>query len=142
LVKYLCRDVYDTLSVIQEFNVPTLIGHSVDDIEVPHSHSRTLIDQLLDPLLPASVPLPDAPGLPISSELFAAFSEAQAKRKEAKAAFVAKVEVPNFGTIEEFEGVYGRVVYVEALWGAHARVGLQEGVQDVIISMFELGKRV
>ncbi|KZT12160.1 alpha/beta-hydrolase [Laetiporus sulphureus 93-53] len=139
LIKRLAREAYDTLSVIREFNVPTLIAHSTSDMEVPHSHSRTLLDHLLGPLLPPEVPLPLEPGKPISHERFTAFTEAQAKRKEARTALVRKVEVPAFGTMEEFDGVYGRVVYVETSWGAHSKVGLQEGVQDAISSTFRLG---
>jgi len=119
--------------------VPTLIAHSQDDRDVPHAHSRTLLERLLDPLLPPAGALTTGPGAGLDSAEFAAFAEAQAKRNSARAALVRKVEVPNFGTVEQFEGKYGTVVYVEALWGEHAKVGLQEGVQDVIAQTFGLG---
>ena len=48
------------------------------------------------------------------------------------------MEVPNFGTVEKFDGAYGEVVYVETLDGSHADVGLLEGVQDVIADTFAL----
>ncbi|KAH9829700.1 Alpha/Beta hydrolase protein [Rhodofomes roseus] len=139
IVKRLASELYDTLSVIHEFNVPTLIAHSTDDYQIPHSHSRSLMDKLLDPLLPPDFPLPDNPGAPVPHEHFQAFTEAQKARREARTALVRKVDVPAFGTIEQFEGTYGTVVYVEANWGSHSKVGLQEGVQDVIASMFKLG---
>lgn len=127
---------------MQEFNVPTLIAHAVNDFDVPHTHSRTLLDHLLDPLLPPAVDLPSAPGTPMSEEEYAAFIEVQGKRREARATLVRKVEVPNFGVVEEFDGTYGKVIYVETMWGSHALVGLQEGVQDAIISTFRLGGRL
>ena len=60
------------------------------------------------------------------------------RRRAARSALVSKVEVPAFGTVEQFAGAYGTVVYVEANWGSHSKVGLQEGVQDVIASTFNL----
>ncbi|KAI0927529.1 hypothetical protein AcV5_008043 [Taiwanofungus camphoratus] len=139
LVKRLTIDAYDTLSIIQEFNVPTLIAHATDDMDIPHTHSRTLLDRLLEPLLPPSVSLPSAPGTTVSKEVFAAFSEAQSKRKAARIALVQRVEISNFGTVEQFDNAFGRVVYVESTWGSHVKVGLQEGVQDVIAMTFKLG---
>lgn len=119
--------------------MPTLIAHSTDDYDIPHTHSRTLMDKLLDPFLPPDVPLPDKPGTPVSNEHFQAFTDAQQKRREARSALVRKVEVPAFGTVEQFAGAYGTVVYVETNWGSHSKVGVQEGVQDVIASTFNLG---
>lgn len=149
-------DEFDTLSAIQarkiaicirhsltyhqDFNVPTLIAHSQDDFNIPYSHSRTLIDKLLDPLLPEqSLELPSAPGAVFSSEDFAAFTKARDDRRAARSALVRKTEIPSFGVVEEFEGHNApRVVYVEAFWGSHAEVGLQEGVQDEIQKFFNL----
>ncbi|CCL99465.1 uncharacterized protein FIBRA_01483 [Fibroporia radiculosa] len=141
LLQHLIHEEYDTLSLIRDINTPTLIVHATSDIEISHSHSRTLLDHLLDPLLPPSVSLPNAPGIPVSDELFSAFIEGQAKRRDARTALVRRVDVPNFGSIEEFDGPFGSVTYVETLWGEHDKVGLQEGVQDVIASMFGLGNQ-
>ena len=52
-----------------------------------------------------------------------------------------KTEIPNFGVVEEFVGSDAsdlKVVYVETFWGAHAKVGAQEGVQDEIGKLFKL----
>ncbi|OBZ71304.1 Monoacylglycerol lipase ABHD12 [Grifola frondosa] len=114
---------FDTLSIIQEFNVPTLLAHAIDDEEIPHLHSQTLLDRLLDLYLPPVVPLPSSAGITAGA------------RNE----LVRKIEVPSFGTVEEFDGRAGKVVYVESLWGTHREVGVQEGVQDVIASTFRLG---
>ncbi|KAI0088489.1 Alpha/Beta hydrolase protein [Irpex rosettiformis] len=127
---------FDTLSVIQEFNAPTLIAHSHDDDDIPYEHSRTLIDKLLDPLLPV---LASATDSSLSPEDFAAFTKAQGDRRDAKNALVRKTDIPNFGTVEEFNGQNApKVVYVECFWGKHIDVGMQEGVQDEIGKLFDL----
>ena len=104
------------------------------------SHQRELSYRpLLDPLLPvAAVDLPSSPGEPFTSEQFAAFTQAQTERREARSALVRQTEIPNFGTKEEFEGQNApRVLYLETFWGAHAHIGAQEGVQDEIGRFFE-----
>jgi abhydrolase domain-containing protein 12 len=117
-----------------------LIAHSQDDFDVPSSHSHTLVDKLLDPLLPKrTIELPDAPGAQFPAEDLAAFTKEQKDRRTARSALVRKTEVPNFGIVEEFDGHKApRVVYVEAFWGGHAQVGLQEGVQDEIAKLYNL----
>lgn len=114
------------------------------DETVPYSHSQTLVDELLTPLLPPAVPLP-APGSPLLKEEFAAFTQAQTARREARLAVVKKREVPNFGIIEEFDrdGPNGsgahKVVYVESFWASHSNIDLHEGVQDEIARVFKFG---
>ncbi|TCD62097.1 hypothetical protein EIP91_007472 [Steccherinum ochraceum] len=141
LVKTLQLERYDTLSDIQSLNVPVLIGHATDDPEIAHTHSKTLIDHLMSPYLPLLPLLPQAPGAaPLTASEYEAYIESLRKRKEARTLLVKKTEVPNFGVVEEFEAKNGKVVYVEAMWGGHNVVGLQEGVQDEIAKMFRLGK--
>ncbi|CDO72045.1 hypothetical protein BN946_scf184943.g80 [Trametes cinnabarina] len=143
LLKKLLRHEFDTLGVIKDINVPLFIAHSQNDMDIPHHHSRTLLDVLLDPHLPASpVSFPDTPDQILSSEDYATFLEAQKQRRAARNELVRKVEVPTFGTVEEFEGTAGKVVYVETFWGAHADVGLQEGVQDAMASTFRLAQHL
>ena len=119
-----------------------MIAHSQDDFDIPYSHSRTLIDKLLEPFLPEqTIQLPTSPGASLSSEDFAAFTKSQQDRRVARSALVRKTEIPNFGVIEEFVGSDAsdlKVVYVETFWGAHAKVGAQEGVQDEIGKLFKL----
>lgn len=131
---------FDTLSAVPEFNAPTLIAHSQDDMDIPYSHSKTLIDKFLEPLLPArTVQLPSAPGIHLSTEDFLAFRQEQEARNAKRGEIVKKTEVPGFGIVEEFKGLKAPVVYVESFWGTHARVGLQEGVQDEMAKLFRLG---
>ncbi|OSD02496.1 alpha/beta-hydrolase [Trametes coccinea BRFM310] len=139
LLKKLFQHEFDTIGVIKDINVPLFIAHSQNDMDIPHSHSRTLLDVLLDPHLPASpVSFPETPDQILNSDDYAAFIEAQKQRRAARNELVKKVEVPTFGTIEEFDSTAGKVVYVETFWGAHDDVGLQEGVQDVMASTFKL----
>lgn len=123
----------------QDFNVDILIAHAVDDSMVPHSHSHTLVDRLLDPILPPTIDLPNSAGLSLTTEEYNAFTLAHSQRKEARQAIVTKSEIQNFGVIERFEGTGGKITYVESFWGDHEEVGLQEGVQDEIAKMFKLG---
>lgn len=116
-----------------------LIAHSSSDVDIPHTHSHTLIENLLNPLLPPSVSLPSYPGETFTAIEFQQYTDSLTKRKEARSLLVRKREVQNFGVVEEFEGKYGRVVYVESFWGGHDMVGAQEGVQDEIAKMFGLG---
>ncbi|KAI0351425.1 alpha/beta-hydrolase [Trametes cingulata] len=143
LMKKLIQHPFDTLSVIKDINVPLFIAHSQNDVDIPHSHSRTLLDVLLDPHLPASpVSFPATPDQILGSEDYATYVEAQKQRREMRSELVRKVEMPTFGTVEEFDGAAGKVVYVETFWGAHNDVGVQEGVQDVLASTFRLGAHI
>ncbi|KAL4249218.1 hypothetical protein ABKN59_006935 [Abortiporus biennis] len=139
LIKRLLLEKYDTLSIIQELNVPVLLAHSTNDFDIPHYHSKTLMDQLLDPHLPPSVALPDSPGSTISEEEYNAYIDGVKKRKEARSLLVRKTEIPEFGVVEEFQSPHGKVVYIETMWGGHNHVGSQEGVQNEIGKMFKLG---
>lgn len=140
LLKNLIHHEFDTLSVVQDINVPLLIAHSQNDLDIPHSHSRTLLDVLLDPHLPSSpISLPATPDQILGSADYATYIETQKLRREKRSELVRKLEVPTFGVIEEFDGTAGKVVYVETFWGAHNDVGLQEGVQDIIANTFRLG---
>lgn len=119
--------------------MPTLIAHSQDDTDIPYSHSRTLIDALLEPLLPpAVVSLPSAPGARLSTEEFLAYRQGQELRNLKRGEIVRKRQVPNFGVVEEFKGLKAPVVYVETFWGSHAKIALQEGLQDQMAKLFNL----
>lgn len=140
LMKYLVRHEFDTLAAIEGFHAPTLIAHSQADEVIPHAHSQTLIDALLAPLLPrlAAAPSPDAEASLAPEELLA-LRKQQEEHGARRGAIVKTTEIPRFGTVEEFKGLRAPVVYVETFWGAHARIGLQEGVQDEMARLFRLG---
>ncbi|KAH8103860.1 alpha/beta-hydrolase [Cristinia sonorae] len=139
LIKALTLERYDTLSDIEHLNVPVLLAHATDDPQIKHTHSKTLLDKLMDPYLPKLGFMPSNPGAPLTEAEFETYKESLRKRNDARALLVKQAEIPNFGVVEEFETNYGKVVYVEAMWGGHDVVGLQEGVQDQIAKMFSLG---
>ncbi|KAH9850245.1 alpha/beta-hydrolase [Lenzites betulinus] len=131
---------FNTLSVIKDINVPVLLAHSQNDMVIPHTHSRTLLDILLDPHLPSSpISLPATPDQILVSEDYTAYIEMQKQRREKRSELVRKTEIPAFGVIEEFDGTAGKIVYIETFGAAHNNVGVQEGVQDVLATMFGLG---
>ncbi|EJF61006.1 alpha/beta-hydrolase [Dichomitus squalens LYAD-421 SS1] len=142
LLQRLVQHEFDTLSTIKDINVPVLLAHSQDDMEIPVHHSRTLLDKLLDPHLPMALSLPPNPDVTYTKEEYTEFLENQKLRNARRSELVRRVEIPSFGTVEEFDGTAGKVVYVETFWGAHNMVGLQEGVQDVIASTFRLGSHL
>ncbi|EKM49718.1 uncharacterized protein PHACADRAFT_167073 [Phanerochaete carnosa HHB-10118-sp] len=140
LLKHIARIEFDTLAAIQDFNAPTLIAHAQDDTEVPHAHSKTLIDALLEPLLPgAIIQLPNAPGKTLTTEEFFAFRKQQEERNLKRGQIVKTTDVLNFGMIEEFKGLRAPITYVETFWGSHGDIGAQEGVQDQMAKLFGLG---
>ena len=139
LLQWLVQHEFDTLSAIQDINVPVLLAHSQDDLEIPYQHSRTLLDKLLDPHLPVAISLPPNPDMTYTKEQYAEFLENQKQRNAKRSELVRKVDIPNFGTVEEFDGTAGKVVYVETFWGSHTRIGVQEGVQEEIARTFKLG---
>ena len=128
-------------SSTQEIDLPIFVAHSTSDFEIPHFHARNLIERLLDPVLPPSVVLPNAPGSSITKEEYDAYKAAISKRKEARALLVKKTEIERLGLIEEFEVRGHKIKYVESHWGGHNMVGLQEGVQDEMAHMFGLSSR-
>ncbi|GJE91933.1 alpha/beta-hydrolase [Phanerochaete sordida] len=140
LLKRIVHVEFDTLAAVPEFNAPTLIAHAQDDLEIPHAHSRTLVDALLAPLLPAlTVAVPTAPGKTLSTEEFLALETQREARAARRGEVVRTTHVPNFGVVEAFRGLRAPVVYVETFWGSHAEVGAQEGVQDEMAKLFGLG---
>lgn len=120
-------------------NVPIFIAHSTSDVDIHHSHARTLVEQLLNPILPPSISFPNTPGTTLTKDELDTYRQSLAKRKEARALLVKKTEIDRLGLIEEFEVRGHKITYVESHWGGHNLVGLQEGVQDEMARMFSLG---
>ncbi|GJE91930.1 alpha/beta hydrolase [Phanerochaete sordida] len=139
LLKRLIRHELDTLSAIGGLHAPTLLAHAQDDAVIPHAHSRTLIDTLLAPLLPALSAKSSVPDTDLSPEELLARRQLEEEHSTRRGEVVRTTEVPNFGVVEEFKGLRAPVVYVESFAGFHAQIGLQEGVQDEMAKLFGLG---
>ncbi|EPQ54662.1 alpha/beta-hydrolase [Gloeophyllum trabeum ATCC 11539] len=127
---------FDTSSVIADIKSPILLAHAEDDWDIPCAHSDQLFSSILEPLLPR---LPDLPkSAPEISQLtkddWSDYLSAQSMRKGLRGQMVTETGVPNLGTIQELRrgNGDGKVVYVKPNWGGHDRVGLMEGVQDII----------
>lgn len=126
---------------MQRINAPVFIAHAQDDADIPHTHSQNLFNVLLDPLLPL---LPQAPILPSEYQNFDwdAHRSAIQKRNERRNELLHTQNITGFGTVQSFartlkEGSESaEVVYVEALWGGHDRVGLQQTLIDILGSVF------
>ncbi|KAI5122811.1 hypothetical protein M0805_000153 [Coniferiporia weirii] len=127
---------FKTMSILHSIKAPILLAHSQDDREIPHVHSQSLFNELLDPLLP---PVPD---LPDSSELqtynWTAYRNAKEARLSRKAELVQTRNISGFGSVHQLvrTGDTGDVMYVESLWGGHDRIGLQESLIDLIGTVF------
>ncbi|GJE91932.1 alpha/beta-hydrolase [Phanerochaete sordida] len=134
LLKRMVHTEFDTLAAIQEFNAPTLVAHAQNDREIPHAHSQTLIDALVEPLLPAL-----EPGMTLTTEEALALQKQQEARSAKRGEIVKTTHVPKFGMVEEFKGLRASFVYVETFWGEHRDVGNQEGVVDEMAKLFRLG---
>ncbi|KAF7296482.1 AB hydrolase-1 domain-containing protein [Mycena chlorophos] len=130
---------FDTDRIVPRMKGPILIAHAQDDWDIPYTHSVALFDTFLEPFLPESPSLPPNAAM-ISHDEWSAFNTQLALRKSVRADVVTTVEMPHFGTLQEFDDVaHGRkVVYLQTLAGGHDYLGVQEGVQDVIGKMFGL----
>jgi abhydrolase domain-containing protein 12 len=126
--------------ISQAINVPMLFVHAEDDWEIPHTHSDTLFDALLEPLLPPHPALPLHPGA-WSKEDWDEFVARLSARGEHRAQIVAQRDVVGLGMVREFArepGVGERVVVLKTREGGHDGVLGLEGVQDVMRSVFGL----
>ena len=125
---------------LQTLNVPLLIVHAENDWDIPHAHSQTLFDAILEPRLPA---LPDITaamaGAP--AEVAERMVTLAQERAALRSRLVAVRDMARFGRAEVFarDAAHGDVVFLRTRWGGHDRVGLVEGVQDYMAEMFHLG---
>lgn len=122
---------FDTLSVISKLKVPILILHAEDDWDISHTHSDALFDALLEPYLPPVY------SPPVSQELWTTqqWGEYHAQlvtRREARESLLTRTVIPNFGSMDQFDGFGERITLLKTSTGSHNEVGTLEGVQEVI----------
>ncbi|GAA5987334.1 hypothetical protein JCM10908_001913 [Rhodotorula pacifica] len=105
----LLRTRFDTRGVIETIRAPILILHAHNDPVIPLSHSRTLTDHLLAPLL---------------SDLSETAGEGGRDRKR----LVSEYKAGGWGVVSRFERKdgFGEVIWAEALKGAHNEIGTHE----------------
>ena len=114
--------------------------HAEDDWDIPHAHSKTLFDAILEPHLPAlpAITAAMAGGTEEVAERMATLAE---ERTALRSRLVAVRDMARVGRAEVFarDAAHGEVVFLRTRWGGHDRVGLVEGVQDYMVEMFHLG---
>ncbi|KAH8114545.1 alpha/beta-hydrolase [Phellopilus nigrolimitatus] len=130
---------FNTTSILPKIKAPIFLAHSQNDYEIPAAHSMSLFEQIINPYLPA-VPAPADNLSPaeLKSYEWTAYRAAYEKRRARRASLVQTQEIPGFGSVQRLEraGDFRNVTYVETLWGGHDGIGLQEGVVDLIRSVF------
>jgi abhydrolase domain-containing protein 12 len=119
----------------QEIKAPILFVHAEDDWDIPYTHSETLFNTLLEPLLPST----PTPATSWSQQDWDKFYAANSLRTSTRKGLVAHAEIRHFGTLDEFtrsKNGDGKVVLLKTNHGGHNQMGTYEGVQDVIRSTF------
>ncbi|TDL22225.1 alpha/beta-hydrolase [Rickenella mellea] len=138
LITKFVRHHFDTQSVLPNIKTPILIAHSRDDFDIPYFHSLALFNKLLERHIPPLPPLPTSP-VDISQADWDEYQSKLLARRVGQAQLVRKQKIDGFGEISTFDNSPGNaVVYVETLWGGHDRIGIQEGVMDLMARMFNL----
>ncbi|KAL1744083.1 Alpha/Beta hydrolase protein [Schizophyllum fasciatum] len=126
LVGKLIHHRFDTLQAVANLtSADIVVAHSENDYDIPHTHSETLFAAFLAPILATSANDDTARHLPIRRE-----------------DIVKRTPIRNFGVVEEFVDSRSggrRVIFVKALAGGHDYLGVQEGVQDVLVRTYDLG---
>ncbi|KAG6865507.1 hypothetical protein C0991_001937 [Blastosporella zonata] len=126
---------FDSLGAVPRIKGPVMIAHAEDDWDIPYTHSVVLFDAFLKPSLP-SLDLPE--GLSVTQESWEKFWAQRDAWNAKRVELLTTTELPNFGTVEQFEGDGRKVVFVKTLAGGHDYLGVQEGVQDFIRTSFNV----
>jgi len=127
--------LFNTLSVITAIKATILFIHAENDWDIPCTHSETLFDALLEPLLPSA----DTPSTSWSQHDWDKFHTTKSVRARIRNELVTHSEIRHFGTLDEFtrsKDGEGKVIYLKTNDGGHNRMGTFEGVQEVIRSTF------
>ncbi|GLB38272.1 putative serine aminopeptidase, S33 [Lyophyllum shimeji] len=138
LVTWALTHKFDSLSAVPRIKSPVLIAHAQNDWDIPCTHSQVLFDAFLEPYLPP-VSLPQ--GLTLTKDAWTKFSEQREARSSKRSEIVTTRELPNFGTVQQFERDGRKVLFVKTLAGGHDYLGIQEGVQDFVRTAFNVGRR-
>ncbi|KAI0056399.1 alpha/beta-hydrolase [Artomyces pyxidatus] len=130
---------FDSLSKVTAFKTPLLIVHAEDDWDIPFAHSETIFDAFLEPYLPAMPTLSVGKEIP-SPELLQEMSVVSKQRDEHRSQLVEVTELERLGRQQVFTPSVtgGKVVFLKTAWGAHDRIGLVQGVQDLIANLYDL----
>lgn len=134
-----------TLDHIQYVTSPIVIGHARDDEDNLWYNSLMIFDKLMEPMLPPAPPSFQTLPPTTSQAEFEAIRSQHQERKRCRDALVRTSRVRGDAiTRHEFQRGEKSVqtVFVDTLWGGHGPMPLQEGLQDVIKEVFNLGERL
>ncbi|KAL5520101.1 hypothetical protein ACEPAG_1761 [Sanghuangporus baumii] len=124
---------FNTSETLPTIKATILLAHSKDDFDVPHAHSRTLFESFLEELLP---PAPSLPSSHSDMKTFdwIAFKTASDERLARKLALVDRQEIPGFAIVHRLNRTSdsGEVIFVEASYGGHNRIGTQDSLIDLL----------
>ena len=69
---------------------------------------------------------------------WASFKAANAERRAKRSSIIEKQEIPGFASVQRLKRLNGsgEVVFVEAEYGGHDRIGLQDSLIDLIDHIF------
>jgi hypothetical protein len=112
------------------FEVASSKVDPVNNWDIPHSHSSALFDAFLDPLLLESPTNTESSIIVNTSDLDAVLAQLtlrNARRQE----LVSRVNIPNFGTLDEFTASGRKVALLKIAYEKHD-IPKVEGLQDAI----------
>jgi len=125
---------YDTLRLVPAIKSSILIAHAENDWDIPHSHSSALFDAFLETILLELRANGESSILMDISDLDTEPLSFPSERREE---LVSRVNIHNFGTLDEFAASGRRVALLKTVSGKHD-IPKEEGVQDTIRRMFDL----
>lgn len=130
------------MPVIQNARCPILIFHATNDWDIPWTHSSSLFDALLDPLMRTPLPTPPVVGklTPETPAQVQAMHVAHQARAAERKEIVKEETIEGFGHCQEFtrrdgDGAH-EVVWVKTEKGGHNEIALLDNVVK------EVGRRM
>jgi abhydrolase domain-containing protein 12 len=76
--------------------------------------------------------------LPMSTDRWSQFEEQRQAHFSKREELVTRIDLGNFGTVDEFEQEHKKIILVKTQAGNHDYLGVQEGLQDIIRKSFGL----
>lgn len=108
-----------------------MILHAEDDWDISHTHSDALFDALLEPYLPP-VYSPPVSQESWTTQQWGEYHAQLVTRREARESLLTRTVIPNFGSMDQFDGFGERITLLKTSTGSHNEVGTLEGVHEVI----------
>jgi hypothetical protein len=131
---------FRTLEHIPNVKSPVTIVHSHDDDNTPISHAILVFDELISSVLGHTPPSFHTLPLSTSEEEFTALKLKHKEYQKLRDASVTVSRTANdmfvVSEVVRLDGV--KLAFVEAKYGGHGRIAIQEGVQDILADRYHL----